>query len=892
MQTCYVIKKVEYRCNFNFDAPKTPIAPRDSVNPNKNILEYKNNNLDNKFELNNYKNLPLQKESIQSNTIFAQTPKYDSNKFKQYDYNNYSYPDFKISNGNTDFQSIFTRNQHIQKTADETLPSTVNNFDKNNNEYVNEYNKQSNNKYQNGEIDNYKDPKLNQNISNFKNNQEYIKTRPQMDINNNKMPLSNNDNINTTNNNKILSYNNSLNNNKDPLNNNINKKSNGINNMNNYQDFNGYQNNKNNNSYKDYRDYRDYKNKDLKYNKNNNDQNNINFNNNEENENIIEEDCLLCPDCLKEVVENNNSGLYGLVKYPDFNDDHIHDENDFNYENNNIEINNPYDKIFNENNDNENNKNNKKEVFGYIIGEQRPQDNFEDDDYENENENNNNNKLDIGNELNNNKDFENRESNVYDNEITEKCPDELNSEVFHDKNENNENNKNNENNISDNQILNNNGNTDINENLYNNDQNLYNNENDNNNKKENFDKNENTDNYQNQIENQNLDGNENVNNYPEYNNNGENVINYGNEMEYQNTNNNENNEEVIPEENDQNNFNQNEHYHSDNSKNKLPNTEENYNNNYSQNYNDLNDINENNDNHPENNNFNQNIIQISAEKNPSNNIENNTELNNSPLNKTENILETNNNNGLHIDISDNNNNPNMRKTTEPNPTNQYYFLNLKPGFVKCKHRENYYGNNVIIEEELGERIDSFQNNNVAPIDEYSKYIFDAINGIRSNPQYFANIIKDAMKKICVSKNGNMLYYKGKQKIGLYKGKEAFENAIYDLNKTKQMNPLFFCPNISIPLPDNENDINDKNYMNNKINEIMNNGINIISFWKNIIEDPEDCLIMMIVDDNANEGLKRKDILDPNMKYIGISTVKIGKSFANYITLSDKKDQYE
>ena len=47
--------------------------------------------------------------------------------------------------------------------------------------------------------------------------------------------------------------------------------------------------------------------------------------------------------------------------------------------------------------------------------------------------------------------------------------------------------------------------------------------------------------------------------------------------------------------------------------------------------------------------------------------------------------------------------------------------------------------------------------------------------------------------------------------------------------------------------------------------------------------------MMIVDDTGNKaGLKRKDILDPNMKYIGICSKYIGKYFICFITFSDCK----
>ena len=44
---------------------------------------------------------------------------------------------------------------------------------------------------------------------------------------------------------------------------------------------------------------------------------------------------------------------------------------------------------------------------------------------------------------------------------------------------------------------------------------------------------------------------------------------------------------------------------------------------------------------------------------------------------------------------------------------------------------------------------------------------------------------------------------------------------------------------------------------------------------------------MIVDDTGSKsGLKRKDILNPDFKYIGISSVQIDKSFVCYMTFSD------
>ena len=45
---------------------------------------------------------------------------------------------------------------------------------------------------------------------------------------------------------------------------------------------------------------------------------------------------------------------------------------------------------------------------------------------------------------------------------------------------------------------------------------------------------------------------------------------------------------------------------------------------------------------------------------------------------------------------------------------------------------------------------------------------------------------------------------------------------------------------------------------------------------------------MIIDDNPIKmGDKRKDILDPKMKYIGINSASLGNNFVCYTVLSDE-----
>ena len=100
-----------------------------------------------------------------------------------------------------------------------------------------------------------------------------------------------------------------------------------------------------------------------------------------------------------------------------------------------------------------------------------------------------------------------------------------------------------------------------------------------------------------------------------------------------------------------------------------------------------------------------------------------------------------------------------------------------------------------------------------------------------------------------------------------------------------MNKLIYNPDFVIDLPNNEYDIISKEYLGNKVKEKIERGIDIKSFWKDIVKDEEACFILTVVDDSAkNSGNKRNDILNSDNKYIGISSVRIGRSFACYIVL--------
>ena len=176
---------------------------------------------------------------------------------------------------------------------------------------------------------------------------------------------------------------------------------------------------------------------------------------------------------------------------------------------------------------------------------------------------------------------------------------------------------------------------------------------------------------------------------------------------------------------------------------------------------------------------------------------------------------------------------------------------------------------------------------LTPMDNYSKYIFEQINKIRIDPQSFIGVIEDAKANIIRHRYGGYIY-SGKIKIALAEGETVFDEAIEYLKNTESMGKLEFCPQLTVELPKNEREIKDKDDLRLKVEEMIINGINIKSYWRDLIKDPEISFLLMIVDDNGtNKGKKRRDILNPNIKYIGISSIEINNKFVCYITLSSK-----
>ena len=146
---------------------------------------------------------------------------------------------------------------------------------------------------------------------------------------------------------------------------------------------------------------------------------------------------------------------------------------------------------------------------------------------------------------------------------------------------------------------------------------------------------------------------------------------------------------------------------------------------------------------------------------------------------------------------------------------------------------------------------------------FNKRVFEIINKIRMNPIAYSQFIVENIKNISIEnceetneKTGmkevkQVIIFKKKVKVKLFKGEDEFIEAAKLLTKMPPMEPLQFNEDIIIPIPDSFEVMNDIDFIKNKI---IKSNVNV--FFKTNIKNPELAALLMIVDDIANL-LKRK-----------------------------------
>ena len=185
-----------------------------------------------------------------------------------------------------------------------------------------------------------------------------------------------------------------------------------------------------------------------------------------------------------------------------------------------------------------------------------------------------------------------------------------------------------------------------------------------------------------------------------------------------------------------------------------------------------------------------------------------------------------------------------------------------------------------------------ENNNIPYIKniDYPEKIVELINNIREDPVGYADIIEDSIKYIVEEEDKNdpsnvRLIFKKKVKVALNKGEPAFREAAEYLRSLNPLPPLEFTQDKCIPLPDNEEELKDPTFLRDQVKQIrVHTEVDV--FFKDLIKIPEVSGLLMIVDDtNKNAGKKRMALLNKDLKYVGVTSKFIGKTFIAYFAFS-------
>ena len=159
---------------------------------------------------------------------------------------------------------------------------------------------------------------------------------------------------------------------------------------------------------------------------------------------------------------------------------------------------------------------------------------------------------------------------------------------------------------------------------------------------------------------------------------------------------------------------------------------------------------------------------------------------------------------------------------------------------------------------------------IYPLTDYVKKVFFLINKIRASPSEFVKAIEQAEK--CIKEiDGRKVFDGNGIKVSLNEGKTMFKDCEEYLKTLSPMDELNFCDDIVLESPTEEKKIKDINIFKEKVLE-KKDKFGISAYFKDSIRIPEISVLLMIVDDaTKNPKKKREALLNPNFKYIGISS---------------------
>jgi hypothetical protein len=222
----------------------------------------------------------------------------------------------------------------------------------------------------------------------------------------------------------------------------------------------------------------------------------------------------------------------------------------------------------------------------------------------------------------------------------------------------------------------------------------------------------------------------------------------------------------------------------------------------------------------------------------------------------------------HIDLNNplNTKNNNMVSSID----DQKYYIKSAESTDGTSSTEKESNDNIQF---LNENILKFINEARTMPYEFCNHIIDNINYIKYEPQS--------------SQMGDYVFVKDdKNKVNLMTGKNAFIQAAQTLALKDPMAPLEIRNDLIIKIPNDKEKMFNKTYIQDILAKKFNNSnYKLFGFHFDLGIDALSSVVLQIVDDNANKSQRRNNILNPDYKYIGISSKKIGSVYCIYIAFS-------
>jgi hypothetical protein len=197
-----------------------------------------------------------------------------------------------------------------------------------------------------------------------------------------------------------------------------------------------------------------------------------------------------------------------------------------------------------------------------------------------------------------------------------------------------------------------------------------------------------------------------------------------------------------------------------------------------------------------------------------------------------------------------------------------------------------------LDSNLNKHFNSFRNSNGL-----TYQLFEYINKIRMNPISIIEKIEMFKSKI-IEKDNKILFDCGNNVYSLLnKGKKAFDDCIKYLSAQISLEPIEFNNDLKINI-DTENEVEKEYYYSlefiekilKKKFESIKNEYNILGFHYDLCSNnTEISSILQIVDDDIECNFtRRKNILNRDVKYVGISFVNIKDNIICYYLLFGNK----